>query len=129
MLLYIAMFDRMANRYCTDLIPCDDSDGMIYRLAKRFTFSKYCQFCKPNEIECRVMAKWDSEKNGLEICKRPDSFTLDKCDELYIELAKKLRVENVNEIIFPQVKTEVTHGDFMREIEKQQIQGDVENAE
>lgn len=129
-MLYIAMFDRMANRYCTDLIPCDDSEGMIYRLAKRFTFNKYCSFCKPCEIECRVMAKWDSEDKGLELVKHPMSFTLDKCDELYEQLAKKLRVENVNEITVPEVKTEVNHGDFMREVEKKQLkEGDLENAE
>ena len=62
MIRYIAFFDRVADRYCSDLIPVDDSMASVYRVAKRFSLSKYCGFVKLNEIECHHVATWDSEQ-------------------------------------------------------------------
>lgn len=129
---YIAFFDRVANRYCSDLIPCDDNDALLYRLAKRFSKNTYCKFVKLHEIECRRIAKWDSENSGLTPYKKPEneSFTLDMVDDLYVALAKRMKVEDVQEVTIPEVKTEVNYGDFVRDVEKQQnVKETVENEQ
>lgn len=122
MIRYIAFFDRMRNQYCSDLIPVDDDTGAVtLRLAKRFTFNSYCKFVDPKEIECRLIAKWDSVSKGLIPEKNPvdSAFTLDKCDELYAVIAKKLKVDDVQTITMPEVTTNKEYGDFRREVEKQ----------
>ena len=123
MIRYISMYDLMAKRYCTDLMPVDDSMAVVLRIAKRFTFSKYCGFVNPKEIECRTLAKWDSEEEGLIVLKKPiDVFTLDRIDEIYADIAKTYKVDNISKVTIPEVKTEVTHGEFVREIEKQKTE-------
>lgn len=126
MIRYIVFFDRVADRHCSDLIPVDDSLAMVLRCAKRFSLNKYCKFVKLNEIECRTVAKWDSEKNnGLDAFKKPlDVFTLDKVDELYVDVARRLNVEKIEGVTVPEVKTDVSHGDFVREVEKIKVEGD-----
>lgn len=129
MIRYIAFYDRTAGRYCSDLIPCDDSDALMYRLAKRFTFNKYCSFVKLTEIELHLVAKWDSEnpKKPLEIC-NTHLFTLDRVDELYTAYAKSQRVEGITEVTVPTVETAKNYGDFVRDVEKKQIEEKQENA-
>ena len=134
MIVYIAFFDKVANRYCSDLIPVDDDTGAVkLRLAKRFTFSKYCHFVKPCEIECRELAKWDSESKGLIPEKHPEetAFTLDVVDVIYANLAKKMRVEGVQGVTVQEmeVKPETNYGDYVRKIDKTVSQGEVENEE
>lgn len=123
MIRYIAFFDRTAGRYCSDLIPCDDSEALMYRLAKRFTFNKYCSFVKPVEIELHLVAKWDSEnpKKPIELCNKK-LFTLDRVDELYKAYARSQKVEGVTEVTVPTVETEKNYGDFVRDIEKKQLE-------
>lgn len=128
MIRYIAFFDKVANRYCSDLIPVDDDDALMLRVAKRFTFNKYCSFVKPQEIECRHIANWDSEKHGLALCKRQWTFTLDKVDELYAALAASRKVQGVTGVTMPEVKTQVSHGDFVREVEKK-LEEEIKNDE
>lgn len=129
MIRYIAFYDRTAGRYCSDLIPCDDSDALMYRLAKRFTFNKYCSFVKPQEIELHLVAKWDSEnpKKPLEIC-NTHLFTLDRVDDLYAAYAKSQRVEGITEVTVPTVETAKNYGDFVRDVEKKQIEEKQDNA-
>lgn len=123
MIVYIAFFDKVANRYCSDLIPVDDDTGAVkLRLAKRFTFSKYCSFVKPSEIECRELAMWDSESKGLIPLKHPaeTAFTLDQVDGIYSALAKKFKVDVPGvSIQETEVKPETDYGDFVRKIEKE----------
>lgn len=128
MIRYIAFFDKVANRYCSDLIPVDDDDAMILRVAKRFTFNKYCSFVKPQEIECRHVANWDSEKNGLAVCKRMWCFTLDQVDTLYAAIAEQRKVKGITGVTMPEVKTNVSHGDFIRETEKK-LEEEIKNDE
>lgn len=131
MIRYIAFFDRAADRYCSDLIPTDDNDAMVYRLAKRFTFNKYCSFVKPNEIECRTLAVWDSEKSGLMCYKKPvNVFTLEQVDELYRKLALSKHIEHVEGVTVPKVETNVNHGDFIRSVEeKKQSEEEINESE
>lgn len=128
MIRYIAFFDKVANRYCSDLIPVDDDDALVLRLAKRFTFNKYCSFVKPQEIECRHVANWDSEKNGLAVCKRMWTFTLDQIDALYMAIAEQRKVKGVTGVTMPEVKANVSHGDFIRETEKK-LEEEIKNDE
>lgn len=123
MIRYIAFYDRTAGRYCSDLIPCDDSEALMFRLAKRFTFNKYCSFCKPVEIEFHYVAKWDSEnpKKPLELVGKK-LFTLDRVDELYEAYARSQKVEGVTEVTVPTVETAKNYGDFVRDIEKKQME-------
>lgn len=122
---YIAFFDRVARRYCSDLIPVDDDTGAIkLRLAKRFTFSKYCTFVKPCEIECREIGIWDSEEKGFIPEKHPENtaFTLDQVDFIYANLAKQLKVEGVDKVQVNQleVQTGIQYGDFRRDLDKKE---------
>lgn len=131
MIRYIAFFDRTAERYCSDLIPVDDSIALIYRLAKRFSFSKYCSFVKLNEISCHLIAKWDSEnrKNPLQVEKVPQIlFTLDKIDELYAEYARSQKIEGIQGVTVPEVQ-QTNYGDFVREIEAKKIKEENEKNE
>lgn len=123
MIRYIAFYDRTAGRYCSDLIPCDDSEALMFRLAKRFTFNKYCSFCKPVEIELHYVAKWDSEnpKKPLELVGKK-LFTLDRVDELYEAYARSQKVEGVTEVTVPTVETAKNYGDFVRDVEKKQLE-------
>lgn len=130
MIVYIAFFDKVAGRYCSDLIPCDDSKALIYRCAKRFSFNKYCHFVKPQEIECHTIAKWDSEKDGLIAYKKPvDVFTLDMVDELYKEFAYKNAHLKVDGVTMPEVSTDTTHGEFIRQVEEKKLEEGEKNEE
>ena len=122
MIKYIAFYDKVAERYCSDLIPCDDSMALILRLAKRFTFSKYCSFVKPQEISCNLIAEWDSEniKKPLTL-KNISLFSLDEVDTIYVKYAKSAGVEGVPGVTVPDAKLQ-NYGDFVREIEKKQLE-------
>lgn len=118
MIRYYAIFDESANRFCSDLVPCEN-DILACVLAKRFTFNAYCRWRNAGHlILCRI-GIWDSEESVLN-----SAFTscpevicrLSEVDTVYSEMVARNGIVE-DKITVPDVSVK-SEGEFMRDIER-----------